>query len=1032
MSVLALERGRLRHDPSLVVLTVVGFFCSPRTSHGLEARVYVYPLPSCSIDSFEPAQIEAAFTPNPPYMPLHKAIVGSKYVVNDPREANLFYIPAPFFFWDGVLTCRVGKKPMPEKPFFTDGAARFLDGLADIPLPVEAKSVKGNKQRSIALWLRTRPGDASGRRVVVSTGINDDVGLYDIGLVDGCPAILSCGCPVLGGHAGVTESGAGRCSAHVADGRWHHITATFDGASSRLFVDGEHVHTAEGVRLNSRDGSVRFGQRVLEEVRQGAREACFCGEAGFRGEVEGLRLYDYALNPELVPYVPGGYSTTDSPCFREIREYVEMQPSFKRNNGWDHFVLFGSMDYPACFRANMPNIEEDFTLEHAWPAFARFSMLHLGSRVEICAGTQFWEMPQSDAMCWQRFFRSVTIPPYLEGEDFDCGKLEEQADNYRPVRVAYRGLAYSSMVERMALYFASKSPIITGLQSTGQVRLEFTNWTFESISKGQCTHHQAFQGLCPWSAVGRPQVSHFGSERKVNMKRRSLELWPQSETCLVMPGDGGYELRLFSMMNLGCIPVIIHSRGTTLPKIPFSATVPWHEFAIFWDLSHENVDHSQELFGVPGHVRAGLQILTQLLSMSPHVLQRKRQALLKWAPSFGWKATPSCQERRPRPATALDLTMNELLHRSQELSRDAAAGKWQAFSDADWLRKIPLFHVQRTQFEDLTGNGCPSGYPVCGRDSDPKKGDACYAHVDGVGEPCPAHCSRDTSHNCVSSEGEPCRVERCFASRVMGPDTDDHGLPRDKRQLRLLLISYSNRPALRKMTWPSLQRFCDLHPGRYHLELNDEPLLDPRNFHPAWNKLAFVRRAFESSDYHAIIWIDDDILITDPERDPIFDHMVSDLLPNDEKVVLASYDDVVSERVPLNTGLLVFRRDVYTNRLLKKLFQIGQVGRTYTVDGKWLQPSHYGFWDQDAIAVYAQTHGLGHFARIEHRKLQSFVRQKGGRRLWEKGDFAAHFTGIRSRSKLLETVREFMEENNISYGTELEDFGEEGKEDAFM
>eukprot|EP00415_Alexandrium_ostenfeldii_P001930 UN1930 len=147
------------------------------------------------------------------------------------------------------------------------------------------------------------------------------------------------------------------------------------------------------------------------------------------------------------------------------------------------------------------------------------------------------------------------------------------------------------------------------------------------------------------------------------------------------------------------------------------------------------------------------------------------------------------------------------------------------------------------------------------------------------------------------------------------------------RSPRFALISFSDRPALSALTRPSLIRFSEAHPGRYDLLLEQEPILDTRDFHPAWNKLAYARRAIIMGGYDAIICMDDDILITDPARDPLQAAIIKDILPskdNARRLVLASLDEHVDDRVPLNTGVLALRSSLDTVRLLDELFLIAR------------------------------------------------------------------------------------------------------------
>ncbi|CAK0798146.1 unnamed protein product [Prorocentrum cordatum] len=218
---------------------------------------------------------------------------------------------------------------------------------------------------------------------------------------------------------------------------------------------------------------------------------------------------------------------------------------------------------------------------------------------------------------------------------------------------------------------------------------------------------------------------------------------------------------------------------------------------------------------------------------------------------------------------------------------------------------------------------------------------------------------------------------------------------------RLAIVTFSDRHALANLSRPLLEQFVEAHPNRYDLLLHEEPLLDRQDFHPAWEKLAHLRRTLVVGHpllqykYDAVIWVDDDIFITDPSRDPLYEAIQGQLLCTacDDKFALASEDEVVWHRVPLNSGILALKRGRHSLRFVDEVFRIGR--RLQLLGGVWRLPRTSptsGWWDQDAIAVYIIRHGMGAFAALPHGVLQSAVRP--GRSRWRPGDFAAHLTNL--------------------------------------
>ena len=208
----------------------------------------------------------------------------------------------------------------------------------------------------------------------------------------------------------------------------------------------------------------------------------------------------------------------------------------------------------------------------------------------------------------------------------------------------------------------------------------------------------------------------------------------------------------------------------------------------------------------------------------------------------------------------------------------------------------------------------------------------------------------------------------------------------EKKIRRFALVSFSNRGMLAKLTKPSLKDFVEIHP-EYDLMFEEEALLDTRDFHPAWNKLAYARRAMILGSYEAVVCLDDDILITEPLHDPI-GKAIKEHFPSG-KLVIASLDEQVNTRVPFNTGVLILKSSPKTLMMLDEVFKFGR--RLRLVNGHSWLPRVTGLWDQDAFADYINFKGKENFALLPHGQLQTFVRS--GQAL-PQAAFAMHFTGL--------------------------------------
>lgn len=752
-----------------------------------------------------------------------------------------------------------------------------------------------------------------------------------------------------------------------------------------------------------------------------------CGSPGVptsragRVELRGARLHNTTLAAEKISSCYGDNSP-ESHCFWTVRDILENSPWLKRRQGWDHFVLFAGRDYPAAYDPHSPPVEEHFVLEKYWPVFGQFMVLHFGARTERCASRYLVPnegpnngllLAQEDPACARRVLRTVTIPPLLPGEPLRCKTTKRRVlGKYRRYRVAYRGLAYGAMIERSLLAKIFETPHFRRVQQMGWVRIELTNWTYELLNSGVCSRRMAFDGLCSWRSLRDPRPATFRGTRTSAMKARARKLWQNAALCLVLPGDGGYERRLYSAIDNGCIPVIVNAVGVSFPKLPFAATLPWSEFAYFWSLDPAAQAVSDYNSGKEGMMLSFVQLFQQLLAISEASLIQKQRALLKYMPGLSWYPQRQCEmgtlshQHLHNGMSALALTVRELAVLSA-LPQDLTEAPAEA-----WRRKDAMHHVAYThEKEDATGNGCPFGYFGCYNtpDDQPHLGHYCVTNLAGTGYACPISCQPETDGNsakrCVNRDDPsmPCRSPRCnypvsFVDVANPTPVEVPGLEtqRPADEPVYAIVSFSDRDDLTELTWPTLQRFVESHPERYDLFLTGETLVDGRDFHPSWNKLAHVRRLLLTghpvlqSKYDAVVWIDDDVAITNYTHDPLFDAIQENLPPYDKLTVqvVASRDTLVWERVPLNSGVLIFRRSSEALTIIEALFRLSR--QQHLFGGVWRTPRLEGFWDQDAFAAYIREHGDAAFHFVEHGVLQSFVRFSESK--WRAGDFAAHFT----------------------------------------
>jgi hypothetical protein len=78
----------------------------------------------------------------------------------------------------------------------------------------------------------------------------------------------------------------------IWDGRWHNVTATWDGANAQVFIDGKSqgaaTHSPAPINYSAPDGTTTFG---------GYRGSC---DLLFTGDIDQIMLFDKVLPVELI------------------------------------------------------------------------------------------------------------------------------------------------------------------------------------------------------------------------------------------------------------------------------------------------------------------------------------------------------------------------------------------------------------------------------------------------------------------------------------------------------------------------------------------------------------------------------------------------------------------------------------------------------------------------------------------------------------------------------------------------------------
>jgi len=204
-----------------------------------------------------------------------------------------------------------------------DGTCLRVGGGQDRVRAIDAVVPTGRDPRTVQAWVRT--DSASGEQVAVGMGLAaPELGFY-LGTADGYAMASSAGLPVADPDH------------FVADGRWHHLLATFADDEVTLWVDGERGVRTELVS-DTADGEVVAGGTPtgqskpwdgwLDDVKIYSRQRTDADIlADLDGDEQALALWwDFEVRGEgagiTVPDASGGGAegvtggTDESPAFR--------------------------------------------------------------------------------------------------------------------------------------------------------------------------------------------------------------------------------------------------------------------------------------------------------------------------------------------------------------------------------------------------------------------------------------------------------------------------------------------------------------------------------------------------------------------------------------------------------------------------------------------------------------------------------------------------------------------------------------------
>lgn len=200
--------------------------------------------------------------------------------------------------------------------------------------------------------------------------------------------------------------------------------------------------------------------------------------------------------------------------------------------------------------------------------------------------------------------------------------------------------------------------------------------------------------------------------------------------------------------------------------------------------------------------------------------------------------------------------------------------------------------------------------------------------------------------------------------------------------MSFLFCSLSDRPNFSKPMFQHLEEYCIKH--NYKCVLEDKVLCNERA--PSWSKIILLQREMKANpNIDIIVWIDDDILITN--KDITFDKLIE---PYPFDNILVSRDVVWS---PFNCGVLVCKNNNETYNYLSTIWELCE---------QYPEKKYSGLWEQDIMVTHARMTSLMNpnektpLTLIPHNVIQSFFRDHDlpADKRWKPGHFSAHMTGM--------------------------------------
>ncbi len=155
---------------------------------------------------------------------------------------------------------------------------------------------------------------------------------------------------------------------------------------------------------------------------------------------------------------------------------------------------------------------------------------------------------------------------------------------------------------------------------------------------------------------------------------------------------------------------------------------------------------------------------------------------------------------------------------------------------------------------------------------------------------------------------------------------------RNTNKYKICIVSVSDRPVLYSKTFPLMEAYAKKH--AYKLHLHTEVLSKDR--HPSWSKIPALKLALQESNYDYVVWMDDDIVITNPEL-PLSSFVDTYGFRTSPASLMVSSDMPNEPSTAMNCGVLFVKGNDQSHRILTSAWSYGDMNPILQQNLSWEQ-----------------------------------------------------------------------------------------------